>query len=209
MEGKIIIRAHLQCFNGNEYTFGGDNSGKLLLSLLKRCLFYKKIIYPQREQILGVHYSKRKATRASPFAEIAKYLPIIYQESTLHSAVELKFFKRETKQNWASARQNLQYDLCDQERLRIVSAFAQSDQSSLIAYIFYSLWAIQSGINENPCHTWLMYTLIWVFTGNRSLIYLFIFFFFFLFLFFFFFFFFCCCFFFFFFCFVFFFVFVG
>ena len=93
MEGRNIIRAHLQCYNGNEYTFGGDNSGKIMLSLLKRCLFYKKIIYSQREQILGVHYSKRKATRASPFAEIAKYLPIIYQESTLHSAVELKFLK--------------------------------------------------------------------------------------------------------------------
>ena len=36
---------------------------------------------------------------------------------------------------------------------------AQSDQSSLIVYAFYSLWAIQRGINEKHCHTGWMYSL--------------------------------------------------
>ena len=33
---------------------------------------------------------------------------------------------------------------------------------------FYSLWAIQRGINENPCHTGWMYRLIWVFAGHTG-----------------------------------------
>ena len=36
---------------------------------------------------------------------------------------------------------------------------AQSDQSLLIAWTVYSLQAIQSGINENPCQTGWMYRL--------------------------------------------------
>ena len=35
----------------------------------------------------------------------------------------------------------------------------QSDQSSLIACAFYGLQTIQREINENPCHTGLMYRL--------------------------------------------------
>ena len=33
-------------------------------------------------------------------------------------------------------------------------------ESSLVAYAFHSLWAIQRRINENPCHTGWMYRLI-------------------------------------------------
>ena len=46
----------------------------------------------------------------------------------------------------------------------------QSDQSSLITYALYNLWAIQRGINENPSHTGWMYRLIWVFAGHTGLI---------------------------------------
>ena len=45
-----------------------------------------------------------------------------------------------------------------------------SDQSLLIACAFYSIWAIQRGIKENPCHTWWMHKLIWVFAGHTGLI---------------------------------------
>ena len=40
----------------------------------------------------------------------------------------------------------------------------------LIACAFYSLWAIQRGINEYLCHTCRMYTLIWVFVNHTGLI---------------------------------------
>ena len=43
-------------------------------------------------------------------------------------------------------------------------------ESSLITCAFYSLRAIQRGLNENPCHTWWMYGLIWVFAGYTGLI---------------------------------------
>ena len=43
-------------------------------------------------------------------------------------------------------------------------------ESSLIACSFYSLRAIQRGINENPCHTGWKYRLIWVFAGHTDLI---------------------------------------
>ena len=66
---------------------------------------------------------------------------------------------------------NLQSDLCDQQRFRSSACVsAQSIQSSLIACAFYSLRAIQRGINENPCHTWWMYRLIRVFAGSNDLI---------------------------------------
>ena len=51
---------------------------------------------------------------------------------------------------------------------------AQPDQS--LACAFYSLWAIQKGINENPCHTVGMHRLIWVFVGHTGLIVDFVFF---------------------------------
>ena len=35
---------------------------------------------------------------------------------------------------------------------------------------FYSLRAIRKGLNYNPCHTWWMYRLIWVFDSHRGLI---------------------------------------
>ena len=54
------------------------------------------------------------------------------------------------------------YDLCNQQRLR--------SDSLLIACAFYSLQVIQRGIYENPCHTWWMYRLIWVFDGYTGLL---------------------------------------
>ena len=60
--------------------------------------------------------------------------------------------------------------LCDQRRLRSAFASAQSDQSSLIAFAFYSLRSIQRRINENPWHTGWMYRLIGVFDGYTGLI---------------------------------------
>ena len=57
-------------------------------------------------------------------------------------------------------RTDLQLNLCDQRRLRLDCAFAQSDQSSLVARAFYSLQAIQGETNENPfailsgCTSW-------------------------------------------------------
>ena len=43
-------------------------------------------------------------------------------------------------------------------------------ESSLIAYAFYSLQAIQRGINENPCYTEWMYRLIGVFACHTGVI---------------------------------------
>ena len=43
-------------------------------------------------------------------------------------------------------------------------------ESSLLAYAFYSLRAIQRGINKKPCHTGWMYRLICVFAGHTGLI---------------------------------------
>ena len=43
-------------------------------------------------------------------------------------------------------------------------------ESLLIACAFYSLLAIQRGINKNPCHTGWMYWLIWVLAGHIGLI---------------------------------------
>ena len=57
-----------------------------------------------------------------------------------------------------------------QRRLRSACASAVWSESSLIAWAFYSLQAIQRGINENPCHTGWMYRLIWVFAGHIGLI---------------------------------------
>ena len=57
--------------------------------------------------------------------------------------------------------------MCDQRRFR---SSAQSDQSSLIAYAFYSLQAIQRAINDNPCHTGRMYRLVWAFAGHTGVI---------------------------------------
>ena len=42
--------------------------------------------------------------------------------------------------------------------------------SSLIACAFYSLRAIQRGLNKNPCYTRWMYRLVWVFAGHTGLI---------------------------------------
>ena len=64
----------------------------------------------------------------------------------------------------------LQYDMCDQRRLRAGWAFAHFDRSSLIAFAFYSYQAIPRGINENHYHTGSMYMLIRVFTGHTGLI---------------------------------------
>ena len=52
-----------------------------------------------------------------------------------------------------------------QINLRIRAVWSES---SLIAFIFYSLRAIQRGIN--PCHTGSMCRLIWVFSGHTDLI---------------------------------------
>ena len=43
-------------------------------------------------------------------------------------------------------------------------------KSSLIACAFCSLLAIQREVTENPCHTGLMYNLIWVLAGHTGLI---------------------------------------
>ena len=43
-------------------------------------------------------------------------------------------------------------------------------KSSLITCAFYSLWAIQRGLNESLYHTGWMYRLIWVFAGHTGLI---------------------------------------
>ena len=51
--------------------------------------------------------------------------------------------------------------------LRICAVWSAS---SLIACDFYSLRAIQRGMNKNPCHTGWMHRLIWVFAGLRGLI---------------------------------------
>ena len=47
-----------------------------------------------------------------------------------------------------------------------------SDQHAhpLIECVFYSVWAIQRGINENPCHTGRIYRLICIFAGHTGLI---------------------------------------
>ena len=55
--------------------------------------------------------------------------------------------------------------LWDQGRHRSACKFMQSDQSLLITYAFYSLHAIQRGINENSYHTgwctgWSEYLLV-------------------------------------------------
>ena len=46
---------------------------------------------------------------------------------------------------------------------------ASWSESSLITCTLYNLWAIQRGINENPCHTGWMFRLIWVFAGHTGL----------------------------------------
>ena len=51
--------------------------------------------------------------------------------------------------------------------LRICAVWSDS---SLIARTFYSLRAIQRGINKNPCHSGWVYRLIWDFTGHTDLI---------------------------------------
>ena len=43
-------------------------------------------------------------------------------------------------------------------------------ESSLMACAFYSLRAIQRGMNKNPCHTGCIFWLIWVFCGHTDLI---------------------------------------
>ena len=43
-------------------------------------------------------------------------------------------------------------------------------RSLLIAVSFYSLQAIQRGINKNPCYTWWTYSLMWTFAGHTGLI---------------------------------------
>ena len=45
------------------------------------------------------------------------------------------------------------YNLRNQWRLRSACASGQSDQSSLIAWAFYSLRSFQRGINKNSCQT--------------------------------------------------------
>ena len=56
--------------------------------------------------------------------------------------------------------------------IRLVRSSKQSDQSLCWLHVpsTYSLWAIQRGMNENPCHTGWMYRLIWVFAGHTGLI---------------------------------------
>ena len=54
-----------------------------------------------------------------------------------------------------------------QIRLRIRAVWSES---SMIACAFYNLWAIQRGVNKNPCLTGKMYRLIWVFAGLTGLI---------------------------------------
>ena len=49
--------------------------------------------------------------------------------------------------------------------LRIYTVWSES---SVIACAFYSLQAIQRGMNEKPCYTWWVYRLIWVFAGRPS-----------------------------------------
>ena len=70
---------------------------------------------------------------------------------------------------WASTRWTYN-NLCSQWRLRSTCVSVKADQSLLIAYAFYSLQAIQRGINENPSHTGWLYKLIWVFAGHTGLL---------------------------------------
>ena len=71
----------------------------------------------------------------------------------------------------ATSRQNLQLDFwrlpATQISLRISAVWTEF---SLIAFGFYSIQAIQSGINVNPWHTRRMYRLLWVFAGHTGLI---------------------------------------
>ena len=67
--------------------------------------------------------------------------------------------------------QNLLYDFVRPAKTQIsLRIRAVWSESSLIARTYYSLEAIQRGINENPCHTGWMYMLIWVFAGYTGLI---------------------------------------
>ena len=69
---------------------------------------------------------------------------------------------------WASARQNLQWGLCDQRRLTSLRIRAVWSGSLLIACAFYRLQGIQKGLNKNPCHNGWMYRLICHCWSHRS-----------------------------------------
>ena len=66
---------------------------------------------------------------------------------------------------WASAGR-LARPAKTQIRQRIRAVWSES---SLIACAFYNFRDNQRGMNENPCHTWWMYRLIWVFAGHTGL----------------------------------------
>ena len=70
----------------------------------------------------------------------------------------IKYYDTEPHE-WASAWQNLQEDLCDQQRLRSACAFAQSDDRSVFADHMCLLQPPGNPkmINENPCYTEWMY----------------------------------------------------
>ena len=55
-------------------------------------------------------------------------------------------------------------------KTRSAGASLQSYQDLLIACAFFSLWAIQTRMKENRCHTGWMYRLIRVFAGHIGLI---------------------------------------
>ena len=72
--------------------------------------------------------------------------------------------------------QHLQMSQCTKPTIRLVrpaktqTACASTvwSESLLIACAFYSLWAIQRGTNENPCHTWGMFRPICHCWSHRS-----------------------------------------
>ena len=71
--------------------------------------------------------------------------------------------------NWFNARQNLQQDLWSAKTQISLRIGAGWSESSLIACAFYSLQAIQRGINKDPYNTGWMYMLIWDFAGHAGL----------------------------------------
>ena len=70
----------------------------------------------------------------------------------------------------SQCRQNLQYEVRPAKTQISLRICAVSSESSLIAYAFYSLRAIQRGINKKPYYTGLMVRLSWVFSGHTGLI---------------------------------------
>ena len=77
--------------------------------------------------------------------DIKHQIIIIIINNSTSAYLSIPWFARmkQLSQGW----QNLQLDLCDADRLHTRSVISEI---SLIACAFYSLWAIQRGINENP-----------------------------------------------------------